>query len=698
MRYGRWKHLAARLAEAEDGRLPLWQPVFFALGIAFYFALPDEPTRAVGLWLPAMLCAMAALASLFVRQGAILLLAALCAAGFAAAKLRTDLVAAPVLSGKGGVYTVEGRISAVSRLPGGEQRLVLAELAIERLATDATPARIRITSRFKGEPPPTGARIRLKALLRPPPGPARPDGYDFARKAWFERIGAVGFAISAPEILVAPKEQRWRERIETLRSHIARQIRDAASGPGAEVCVALIIGEQQGIDEATMKVIRVAGIAHILSISGAHMTLVAGTIYWLLRALLALSESLALRFDIRKGAALAAILTAAGYYLISGMGVATLRSFIMISIVFLAIFLARPALSLRNVAVAALLVLAFSPESLVDVSFQMSFAAVTALIAFYESHTLRRPFVSATFLPLRLAGTALHGLAAIVLTTLAAGLAVLPFGVFHFNHISTYSVLGNLLAMPVLSLFVMPLALIGMALMPFGLSALPLALMAQGTAFIIWLADWVAQLAASDLSIGSIGLAPMLLFVGGGLWLALWRSRLRFAGLVVLLVGFMLAPMHPRPFLLVDREGKNVALIDERGRLWPGLPRAGGFSLAEWRRAYATDEEPEAAEAPDEAASPWRCDEEGCTALHAGRRIALSLQPSALDEDCRRAQVLVALYPVPRRQPPCSRLEAVIDIRDLKRDGAHAVYVDHDRLYTSSSGAFRGRRPWSQQR
>jgi competence protein ComEC len=695
MSWGRWRRIRDELAEAEEGRLFLWAPVAFGAGVALYFSLPLEPSAPAAAGIAAAGLVLAALLRGPLGAGAVAMLVLLLASGFADAKLRTEWVRAPVVAGKGGVFTLAGRLLSITEGAEGRRDYVLGDLAIDRLPAERTPARIRLASRLKEEPPAIGARIRLRAVLRPPPGPVRPDGFDFARKSWFERIGAVGFAVSRAELVAPPQTLAWRERIETVRRRIAAAIRAVDSGPAGEVCVALVIGDQLGIDEATMKAIRLSGLAHMLSISGMHMVLVAGGLYWLLRALLALSETLALRYDIRRGAALAAILAALAYYLLSGMGIATLRSFLMIAIVFAAVLLGRSALNLRNVAVAALSILAVMPESLLDVSFQMSFAAVTALIAYYERFPLVRPFDPQRPLTLRLLAGAWRGLREIALTTTIAGLAVLPFGVYHFHQIATWSVLGNVLAMPVMTLFVMPMGLLGTLLIPLGLEHGPLALMAAGSALILRIADWVAALPFARVDVGLIGLGPVLLIVGGGLWLALWRSHLRRLGLLPLAVGLALAPFGAKPFLLVDRDITHVALVDSARRLWPSLDSRDSFSLTEWRKALgAAGAETARPDAPA-TASPWHCDEDGCTALVNGLRIAHSFSPAALEEDCRKAQVLVAAYPVSRNRPPCSEVAALIDLRDVRRHGAYAAYLEDGRVRLVSSSQQRGNRPWS---
>jgi competence protein ComEC len=131
------------------------------------------------------------------------------------------------------------------------------------------------------------------------------------------------------------------------------------------------------------KAMRDSGLAHILAISGMHMVIMAGTWFWLVRGAWRCFRRW--RFDTRSAwAAVAALFGAAFYLALSGGAVPTIRAWIMMSIMLLAILLDRPAISMRNVALAALIILAWTPEILFSPSFQMSFAAVVGLIAVYE--------------------------------------------------------------------------------------------------------------------------------------------------------------------------------------------------------------------------------------------------------------------------------------------------------------------------
>ena len=477
--------------------------------------------------------------------------------------------------------------------------------------------------------------------------------------------------------------------------------------------MALIVGEKRSIDKQVLNAIRASGLAHMLAISGMHMALVSGTMYWVLRALLALSQTLALSFDVRKIAAVGAILIAAGYYALSGMGISTLRAFIMITIMFVAVLLGRKALSLRNVSIAALLIFLFRPESLLEVGFQMSFASVVALVSFYESGIFNRKQARSDFLVVRIVEKLTRGVMGIFATTLVAGFAVAPIAVYHFHHITTYSVVGNVLAMPVLSLLVMPAALTGLIAMPFDLHGGPLYLMQQGNALIVSIAQYVAGFADARVNVGTIGLSSLLAMIVGGLWLCLWRSHFRYGGLFLIVAGFALSFFRPTPFLLIERDGRNLVFIDDNRTMWPMAPRVGRYSLDKWRSAYGALTYPAIKTWPKRKktikmsanslgtrraankTNKWRCDEFGCTAIYQDMTIAYSSHPGALGDDCANADILVTTYPVPKSFADCRRVGVKIDIRSLKRNGAHAIYLEDKQLRTINSREVRGKRPWT---
>ena len=691
---GQFSSLPAWLAGLflrEPERWFLWVPVLFATGIGAYFSLFHEPSVAVTL---AGIVVAVALIALTHRYPFLYLvsLALLCAAlGFANAKMRSLLLATPALQAATGAVGVSGWVErAEPRLPKG-YRLTIRVISIDG-AQEIPPLRkLRVTSRFEPAPR-AGEAVRLRAILRPVPEPVMPGGFDFARKAWFGGIGAVGFAITPAQPLAgAPGPGLWhgaKAAIQHLRQQVDARIRAGLAGETGALASALITGERGRIPEPTLEALRHSGLAHLLAISGLHMALMAGTLYWLVRAGLAAVPALALRAPIKKIAAVLALGGAAFYLALSGAGIATQRAFLMITIMFLAILLDRPAITLRNVALAALIVLALFPESLFDVSFQMSFAAAATLVAVYERWSARPAAPTGQAATSRMARKISHYFLGIALTTLVAGLAVAPFAAYHFHKLAQFSLIANLAAMPIFGLAVMPMALGALLAMPLGLEHWPLTVMASGIEGVIAVAREVSGWEGAVIRVPAMPPLSLLAIAAGGLWLVLWRKRWRYAGLVGVGLGLALSGGAVRPDMLIGRDGSLVAVRGGDERLAATTGRAGRYALERWLAADGDAREVDAARGADALS----CDAAACIAEIKGKKIALLYHPSALREECARADIVVARFPLGYR---CKSPRIVLDRVDFARSGAHALYLDGQSIRVRSVAERRGVRPWT---
>ncbi|HEX9648865.1 MAG TPA: ComEC/Rec2 family competence protein, partial [Alphaproteobacteria bacterium] len=490
--------LAATLI-AERDRWPLWAPVGIGTGIGIYFVLPEEPHLA----LLAVLLVLALAGLLAVRRAGraavmALLAPVLVVAGLALAVIRADLVAAPIIESRHGPAGVTGRVASVEPLESGV-RAVIVPSDIERIEAAAMPRRVRLTARGDTAALVPGARVRVPAVLMPPPRPAAPGAYDYARSLYFQRIGAVGYAVGTA-VAVAPAGGGGgadvEARLSALRLAVADRI-EAAAGGGpnrarAEVAKALLTGIRTGIPDEVVSAWRDSGLAHLLAISGLHLGLVGGFLFFAVRLALASVEAVALRYPIKKWAAAFALVGAFAYLLLTGATVPTQRAFVMAALVLLAVILDREAVSMRPVALAALVVLALHPESMVGASFQMSFAAVIALVATFEAvrgrwtdHRNRRPGV--------LRRAALY-VGFVAMTSVVAGAATAPFAAYHFGRLTTVGLVANLVAVPTTALWIMPWGLAGLLLMPVGLEQLALVPMAWGIELVNATARWCAGL------------------------------------------------------------------------------------------------------------------------------------------------------------------------------------------------------------
>jgi competence protein ComEC len=668
--------------EAERDRWLLWLPVFLGSGIGAYFWLTVEPP----LWGAVALVAASGLAAgLAARRATLLVLAAATFAaslGFLSAKLAADLAAAPVLERRVGPFRVEARVISVELFPEGAR-----VLAVPRALG---PERIRLRLVRGGEAPAPGEWIAVRAILMPPPPPVMPGAYDFQRQAWFERIGGVGFAVGPMERIDAPDGEEpasWRLGVAQLR-HLMTQRILAALPPGVGgVAAALITGERGPIPAELNAAYRDSGLAHLLSISGIHMSLVAGIAFVAIRALLALVPPMALRWNIKKWAAALALVFILAYTVLSGASVPAQRSCLMAAIALLAVMIDRLHLSMRVVAWAAVVVMLMTPAGILGPSFQMSFAAVVGLIAFYETFGARLSAWRAARGPLGRFG---FYFAALALTSLIATLATTPFSIYHFNRFAVHGLAANALAVPLTGFWVMPWAMVASLLMPFGLESWGLVPMGWGVAAINGIATTVAAWPGATMAIPALPPAGLLAITAGGLWLCVWRRRWRAWGVVPIVLGAATVFLERPPDILFSHDAKVIGVRDRAGGYLFSSSRPSRLLEETWTRRAGTDGGatwPRRGISGDDSLA---CDPLGCIYEAEGRKAALVLDGMALGEDCR-AEVVVSLVPARRA---CRGHPALVDRIDAWRLGAHAVWLGPAAIRIETVDGWRGERPW----
>ena len=688
--------LFARLSEAlaesvlaERERWFLWLPVAMGIGVALYFALLGEPAVWVGPL--ALAAAVAVIGGGWRRQGlrfAAIALAAV-ALGFCIAQWRANRVAAPVLDGRVGPVVVSGQVGTVEAR-AKDIRVVIRRPRVGELEPDRTPHLVRVTVRTQGHRPRPGEWISVRAVLMPPPPPAAPGAFDFPRQAWFKRLGAVGFAVGKIELTPEAGEggtfNLW---LDGRRLDIADRVRARLDPETGSVAAALMTGNRGAIPDDVVTALRDAGLAHLLAISGLHVGLIAASLFAAVRGLLALWPVVALRFPIKKWAAAATLAGTFAYLLLTGATIPTQRAFLMTGLVLVAIMLDRVAISMTLVAWAALTVLLLSPESVLGPSFQMSFAAVVALIATYE-------FVRARFGEWRprasIVRRALVYLVGVGLTTLIAGLATAPYAAFHFNRFVDYGLAANLTAVPVTALWIMPWSVAAYALMPFGLEGLALAPMGWGIEAVIAIARTVAGWPGSVTLLPVMPVASLVAITLGGLWLCLWRRRWRLAGLAGFLAGAAIMAAAPAPDVLIAGDARLFAVRDGAGDLILSSKRARGMTAETWLRRHGPGSSAPLPGPNDKGDAGLRCDSLGCVYRARGHVVAIARDTLALAEDCALAGVVVSLVPI---RGGCPSAHTVIDRFDLWREGAHALWLDEGAVRVSTVADRRGVRPWA---
>ncbi len=584
--------------------------------------------------------------------------------------------------------TVSAWVEAVERRENGD-RLTLRVRSLSP-APDPAPDRIRVTSRTATGVV-TGQAVVLTARLRPPADPAAPGHYDFSRDAWFAGYGATGFIIGAVrpgEAGEMPSGVMLRARLDAVRQAISDRIRSAIPGASGAIADALVTGKRDGIPEGLNEAMRAAGTYHILSISGFHMALVAALIFAIVRGGLALVPSIALRHRAKAWAAGVALVVATIYLVISGAEVATQRSWIMIAVVLVGVMLDRGALTLRTLAIAALVVLLVAPESLLGPSFQMSFAATLALIAGYVS---LRPFAEAhADAPAGLGRVLLmvtNGVAGLATSSFVASLATTPYAAHHFNTVHLYGVAGNLLGAPVIEFFVMPLEILALLLWPLGWDKPVWALAGLGVDLFVRIVEWVASWPGGKVIVPETRPSALLVLSLGLVLVAALSTPLRWIGAPLVFLGLVTAPHSRPPLALIDGDGATVAARAPDGTLRVVSRRGSRFAVQRW--LLAEGDRRNAAE--ESLQQGVRCDALGCAMpLAGGGRIAVPLHPDALADDCREARLVVTRYAVPEG---CGAV--VVNLSAVPWTGAIRLRQEAGTYQVETARPISGTRPWN---
>jgi competence protein ComEC len=670
--------------EAERDQLPLWMPVALGLGIAGWFMLPDARAWTAFLLGAAGVAALGLVFPIGGRLGRVVVAAGLLAAlGCALVWWRAERVAAPVLA-RPGVFAFTARVLRVEPLPARE----LVRLRLAPIATPTLPPVVRVNLESGALPigVAPGAVLRLRARLVPPPGPAVPGAYDFTRVAWFDGIGATGRAF-APVTVVKPETQAGGGLRNRLTGHIQRQVAGSAGG----IAAAFVTGDRGAIGEAEDEAMRRAGLAHLLSISGLHVTAVVGATMLLLLRLLALFPALALRVRLPLVAASGAALAAIAYTWLSGAEVPTIRSCVAALLVLAALAMGREAITLRLVATGAFVVLLVLPESLAGPSFQLSFAAVTAIVALHEHPRVSRWFQARDE---GLARRLLRNLGSLLLTGVAVEAVLMPIGLFHFHKAGLYGALANIVAIPLTTFVVMPAEAVALLLDALGLGTPAWWLVERALTLLLWIAKTTAAAPGSVAALPSMPGGAFALMVAGGLWVALWRTRARLMGVAPFVVGALWALTTPAPDLLVTGDGRHLAVRTSDGGMAILRDRAGDYVRGMLGEGGGVEGElPPLADQPNA-----RCTSDVCVVDVAGTtrtwrilatRSGYMVPAGELIALCRDADVVVSERRLPRG---CTPRWLRLDRPMLAQTGGLAIRFDPpDARRVRASG---DRHPW----
>lgn len=674
--FGSLGPIAALTLGFEQRRLLVALPFFLIFGLLAAAILPFDPHPI------ALLVAVVVLAVLLFQYrqhlahawGLVLGLGFV--TGFGLLSLHGTISGGPMLAYPAyGIYSA--KVDEVLRADDEAQRIIVSNIRAVESADRQLPVR-RARLFIRGAPVfRPGDMIEGSFRFAKVPGPIVPGGFDFQFHGFFEGIGSYGSA-TGPVRIVQTGTPGWQRGLDGLRRGIGQRIDLSLEQPAQGIARALIIGDQSQISDEIRATMASAGLAHILAISGLHLTLVAGGVFAVTRLALAGFYGLGQRIAIKQVAALAGSGAAIFYLLLSGASVSATRATIMLLLVFGAVLVGRRALTMRNVAFAALIVILLEPAAVFRPSFQLSFSAVTALIAVYEMTRTNHER------PAGWLGKTGRFFGSMALTSLIAGLATAAFAAYHFQQTAPLGVLGNIAALPLVGFVVLPMCFLAVLVMPFGLEGAFLKAMEWGVDVILRVAENVARWSAPLSATPLLGPATLVICLGALAWLAIVPTRLRFAGVLVSIPLVILFGVDRSPDILVADSSQAVAV---RGVTGMGLisGRSPSFAVSAWSETYM--------EEINGSFEGGACDKAGCIAPSSlGFELAVIKRADAFAEECARADVIVTRLYAPSW---CRGSTKVIDAGDLRIEGVHWLrWDDRQKKFETRTAITNPHRAW----
>lgn len=659
-------------------RVFVLSPFLVIFGIFAYLQPQTEPA----LWAALVpLCAALFYSGLCVWRGKSYVLGAIFTSfsvGFALLAVHGGLFGSPLL-GRAIFGTYQMHVLSIVREADDGQRIIVGDIQARDGARDIPIRKARVFVRPGADKLLPGMVIEGAMRFAPVPGPPAPGSFDSQFHAYFDGVGSFATATRPPVIVSYQASTGIGAQIGRLRREIGVRLDVHLSGRANAIARALIIGDQAKISQDLRDTMAVAGLAHVLAISGLHLSLVAGGLYFAIRALLALHYGMAQTLPLKKIAALCGAIIALLYLGISGGSVSATRATIMLLLIFGAVLAGRQALTMRNVAFAALGLLIIDPASLFRPGFQLSFAAVVALIGFYEFSQRQERDKQ------QLAGRLLGYFWGLIVTSAVAGIATVVFAAYHFQQTAPLSLLGNVMALPMVGLVILPAGAIGVLLMPLGLEGVPFLIMGWGIEHVVQVATLIALLSeglvrSPQLSVWALGIMTAALA-----WFAFFPSRIRWVGPILVLPLIMAFAIEDVPDILVADSTQAVALRGADGAFGLISGRRKSFVVDVWAETYARPFAPKY--------SDVQCDDLGCIASGPeGQTIALVRNSAAFSEDCEMAQVVITRLYAPSF---CYSTTQVIDAASLRRFGVHRLDWDQDlKVYTTVTAITDPNRAW----
>ncbi len=654
--------------------LPLWIPAVFGAGIASWFLLDNAYQ-----WIAVILGGFAAgllISAAPGRSGRFGLLKRvtalvfiLFAVGCGLIWLKSSVVGAMPLE-RPVVTKFHAQIDERVDMPA--RAMVRLVLLTEKSADLSARIRVNVPEKWNDAGFRKGAVIALRARLMPPAGAALPGAYNFARRAWFDGISATGSALEKPVIICG---SRQTDILGDAQSRLSRHIQSQIAGSEGAIAATLATGDRGGIADADAEAMRRAGLAHLLSISGLHVSAIVGAIYLLVVKLLALSPYLALRYRLPVIASIAAALGGLTYTLLTGAQVPTIRACIAAILVLTALAMGRDPISMRLVAAGAAFVLIFWPEALVGPSFQLSFAAVITIIALHQLPWVKRTFERRQEPILR---RFMRFVAMLFLTGLAIEIALMPIALYHFHKAGIYGALANIIAIPLTTFVIMPLEALALSLDMIGLGGPVWMICGKALSFLLGLAHFVEAQPGSVTRLPSMSVFTFAIFVFGGLWLALIDGKARLIALIPLGLAALSLTFMRSPDILVHSTGAHLAVTGENGELVLLRDRAGDYTVS-------TLMENAGIEGQVTAMKDWKnaqCSPDFCTVTLSrnGRiwsilasRSSYNVPEQALAAACKRADIVVSDRWLPRS---CTPKWLKADRKMLSQTGGLSIWLN----------------------
>lgn len=664
--------------------------LFMAIGIGIYFRLPIEGNSKYTAISILLLLFLSVLSRNKRHLNTVLTASLIIVVGYGLALYRTHESYTPLLEKNFKPFMVEMIVEKIEPLQRNRIRYTGKVLSLSKKLKKQTPKRIRIRTTDQGPRFKYGDLICGKVMLARPKGPMLLEGYDFGQALWFKKIGGTGYNISPIKICSKTNENKTHISsldliIAKIRATIGSKLDSKMTDPYRSMARALILGDRGQITPDNLVAMRDAGLGHLLAISGLHMAIFAGTLFILVRSIFALFPIFAQTHPIKKYSAFIALVGGAVYFLISGQSIPTQRAFLMISVIFTAIMIERSALTLRNVAMAAFLILLIRPESLLSPGFQMSFAAVTALIMTYQYNLKYQPIerlAKQTWLK------PIYYLGGIWMTSIIASLATAPFAAYHFHKISYMGPVGNMLAIPVFSIFLMPSALLSLIMMPIGLEQLGLFPLHYSIDILLKVAHWTASFHPATITVGAINLSSVLLMTTASFMFFFMLRPYNYTSLIVLALGIYTATIYQKPIIFVGGKADVIAIRGADNQIYSISGRKGAFIINNWLKADGNN-----LSHSEIRNSPYLlCDDGACAGETKNLKISMVKTIDALEEACQSSDILIIKYTVTRK---CKSPKLIITKKDIDQKGTHTIFLDRKKLRIEAANDFRKTRIWS---